>query len=131
MNITTTQARWSVLLMLTATVALATASAAPDQSATVQIDPTSIHHASYSVANDTSSIQAPPQRIAFLAAPATAQPQANVWNNSQSASPEAQTPGVKDSTPDEPGMIILPVITLRSQPTVIQRLGHGISSIIP
>jgi hypothetical protein len=130
MNITT-QARWSVLLMLTATVIIATASAAPDQAATVQIDPTSIHHTIHSVANDTSSIQAPPQRIAFLAAPTAAQLQVSNWNNSLSAAPETQAPAIKDSTPDEPAMIILPVITLRSQLTVFQRLGHNIGSIIP
>jgi hypothetical protein len=130
MNITT-QARWSVLLTLTATVAIATASAAPDQVATVQIDPTSIHHAIRSVANDSSSnIQAPTQRIAFLAVPAVAQPQVSNWNNSLSASPETQAPGIKDSTPDDTAMIILPVVTLRSQPTMIQRLGHSISSIL-
>jgi len=130
MNITT-QARWSVLLMLTATVAIATASAAPDQAATVQIDPASTHHAIRSVANDTSSIQAPPQRIAFLAVPTAAQQQVSNWNNSLSASSEPQTPGIKDSALGEPAIIILPVVTLRSQPTVLQRFGHGIASIIP
>jgi hypothetical protein len=125
MNITT-QARWSVLLMLTATVALGTASAASDQAATVQVDPTSIHHTIRSVANDTSSIQTSQQQIAFLAVPATAQPQVNHWDNSQSASLESPTPSIKDSTDGEPAMIILPVITLRSQPTMMQRLGRDI-----
>lgn len=125
MNITT-QARWSVLLMLTATVALATASAASDQAATVPIDPTSIHHAIRSAANDPSSSQAPQQRIAFLAGPTTAQLQAINWNNSVSASSELPATAIKDSMTDEPASIILPVITLRSQPTMMQRLGRNI-----
>lgn len=127
----TTPARCFVLLLLTTTVALATASAAPDQAAIVQIEPTSIHHTIHSGPNDTASIQATPQQIAFLAGPAATKPQVDNWNKSQAVSPEPQTPGIKDSTLGEPAMIICPVIVLRSQPTVMQRIGHNIGAIIP
>ena len=125
---TTTQARFLVMLMLTATVALATASAAPDQAATVQIDPSSIHPTIHS---GIYSIQAPQQRLALLAVPAAKQAQVDHWNTSQSALPaEPAIPAIKDSTSDEDA-IVLPVITLRSRPTMIQRIGYSVSSIVP
>src|SRR5580704_17990995 len=107
MNITT-QARLSVTLMLTAMVAIATASAFQDQAVTVQIDPTSIHHSIRPMANDPHSIQAPQQRIALLSGPAVAtQLQVDHWNNPQPAlSSERQTP--------EAESIILPVISLHT-----------------
>jgi hypothetical protein len=127
MNITT-QARLFVMLMLTATVAIATASASPDQAVAVQIDPSSIHPVIHS---DTYSIQAPQQRLALLAVPAAKQSQVDNWNTSQSALPtEPVTPVIKDSTHYEDA-IVLPVITLHSRPTMIQRIGYSVSSIVP
>jgi hypothetical protein len=109
MNITT-KIRLSVMLLLSAPVAIATASASQDQAIKVQSDPASIHQTTHSVANATYSIQAPEQRIALLVTPAAMQSQVDNLNNSQSAlSPKPQTP-------DE-GSIVLPVIILRSRAT--------------
>jgi hypothetical protein len=126
MNITT-QARFTAMLMLTATVAIATASAAPDQAAAVQVTPT--HYVIRSATSTTHSTQAPQQQIALLNVPATtAQSQADIWNDPQPApSPQSQVPAVKNPTPDDESLV-LPVVSVHSRPTVIKYLSKLVLS---
>jgi hypothetical protein len=128
---TTTNARFFIMLMLTATAAIATASAVPDQAASMQINPIAIYHGSHAVANDTHSIYAPQQRIALLIRPTAARPQTGDWDGPQPAlSSERQMPAVKTAAPDD-GAIVLATVSVHPHLTMIQWIGHKVNSLLP
>jgi hypothetical protein len=114
MNITT-HARFSVVLLLTMTVGLATAYGAQDPAATVQVDPASTHYTIRSVTNGTYLAPSSQQRIALLIAPSSAaatRAQVLSWNNPQSVrSAVRHTSGTEEVIPPE-GSLVLPVVTV-------------------